>query len=186
MSNCFPIWKKNNQSCPYGISLPMDVTKQNNATIFNRASIIGSYVVIISVGIVIYQIWNSNLHIKYKYTLSATIPVIITFNELFFKRLFGYKRPIGSCNTSCGFPSGHALVSSYLAGISLILTKYSKTDQQKTYKILFAITSSLWFITIISRVGVKDHSIPQIIAGSVEGFLFSGLIYIYFINFYSK
>lgn len=24
MTNCFPIWKKNNQKCPYDISLPME------------------------------------------------------------------------------------------------------------------------------------------------------------------
>lgn len=178
MSHCHPKWSKKDIPCPYGKSLIMDVTKQNKATILNRVSILGSYVVIISVGIVYYQIWNSTLEKKYKYIISSTLPVIITFNELILKRFFKHKRPKGSCNTSCGFPSGHAVMSSYLSGLSLVLTKYSKSDQQKTYNTLFSITTIFWLITIISRVGVKDHSIQQVIAGSIEGFLFSSIVYV--------
>lgn len=181
MSSCYPKWKKDGNQCPYGKSLPMHVTKQTHATIFNRVSIIGSYVFILSAIIVLYQIWDSTLEIKYKCILTATYPLVIIINELIFKRILKIQRPEGSCNTTCGFPSGHAMTSSYLAGLSFVLIKYAKN--KKLYKVLFSIVLSLWLITCISRVGVKDHSIPQVIAGSLEGFAFSSIVYVIFKKF---
>lgn len=178
MSKCHPEWSKKNIPCPYGKSLILDVTKQKIPTIFNRVSIIGSYVVIISIVILHYQIWNSTLKKKHKYIINSTLPIIVILNELIIKRLFKHKRPVGSCNKSCGFPSSHAVISSYISGLSLVLTKYSKSEERKTSYILFSTTTILWLITIISRVGVKDHSFNQVIAGSIEGFLFSFITYI--------
>jgi membrane-associated phospholipid phosphatase len=181
MSFCYPKWKKDGKQCPYGTSLLMHVTKQTHTTLFNQASIIGSYVFVLSVVIVLYQIWDSTLKIKYKCILTATYPLVIIINELIFKRILKIQRPEGSCNTTCGFPSGHSVTSSYLAGLSFVLIKYAKN--KKLYKVLFAITVSLWLITCISRVGVKDHSIPQVIAGSIEGIVFSSVVYIIFKKF---
>lgn len=181
MTDCSPQWKKEGKQCPYGKSLPMQVTKQKKATIFNRLSITGSYVFILSAIIVNYQIWNSTLETKYKCILTATFPVVIIINEMLLKRILKIPRPVGSCNTTCGMPSGHSVTSAYLTGLSFMLIKYAK--DKKIYKVLFAIVALFWIFTCMSRVGVKDHSILQVVAGSLEGFSFAAIVYFIFKKF---
>jgi membrane-associated phospholipid phosphatase len=183
MSKCYPQWKLEGKKCPYGTKLPMSVTKAKNTTIFNYLSIIGSYLIFISVALFYYQIWSLPIERKYKFILGFSLPIVTTTNNI-LKKSFLIKRPDGSCSLSCGFPSGHSTTTAYIAGISIFLSNYTNSPKSKQiHKILSYTTIALWFITILSRVGNNDHSVGQVVAGSLEGFLFAYITYAILHNF---
>ena len=72
-------------------------------------------------------------------------------------------RPAGSCSSSCGMPSGHSFAA--ISTLTYIVIEYGTTANPGLILLAFAILLPVpW-----SRVQLHDHSISQVIVGSVLG-----------------
>jgi membrane-associated phospholipid phosphatase len=177
---CTPSWKKDGK-CPYGTKLPFDVTKPKKMTAVKMFYIVGSYIAVLSIGIVLYMLKGAQISTKKKIIIIVGMLIGIVVNEFVLKKMFKQSRPNGSCSVKCGFPSSHSVLTSMLVGVSCYLAKY-----QPNKKLGYSLTSfvaGLWLWTIISRVGLNDHSIFQVTAGSMVGGVWGAGIY-YLIDYY--
>lgn len=87
------------------------------------------------------------------------------------KYIFSESRPVGSCLSSCGMPSGH---STYAMGMfllliyDLVLAQHACAPGDSRANRAVVITVALVPVTW-SRWKIRDHSLAQIIAGGALG-----------------
>ncbi|KAF4673126.1 hypothetical protein FOL47_010972 [Perkinsus chesapeaki] len=107
---CEPEWYTNSSSvCPYGTLLIGGVTAPNNVGFFEAVSLIYGYCVYAAMlFMILIMLWRRGLR---EYSFVIFFLVIFVINELGWKHIVPQVRPVGSCNLSCGMPSGHSAVS---------------------------------------------------------------------------
>lgn len=91
------------------------------------------------------------------------------------KALVGQKRPEGSCQVSCGMPSGHTLVSiGFLVWAAIEVGRAPHSTRLRR-------VSSLTLLVVVflpvgwSRTLLKDHSWAQVIVGAVVGIIWGSV-----------
>lgn len=99
--------------CPFGRRLPGDVTwgraNHERAPFQNTIFICWSYVPFAVVALAVAEfLWKRGTR-ELQFVLF--IGAIVGVNEVFLKALAQERRPVGSCNFSCGMPSGHSTMS---------------------------------------------------------------------------
>lgn len=120
-----PAWlgDNKNQTCPFGISGPGDITIPNDLSFGSMVCVVYSYVVYVVGGGSILEalLLRSTRAIVWSVMMAS----MVACNELCFKALLAWPRPgydlrisavhdgdlQGSCNISCGAPSSHALIA---------------------------------------------------------------------------
>ena len=79
-------------------------------------------------------------------------------------------RPVGSCSSSCGMPSGHSFAA--ISTLTFLLLGYATASHPALILLAFA----LLFPVPWARVQLHDHSVSQVVIGSVLGFVW-GIIW---------
>lgn len=121
-SQCLPHWIHLPSGCPYGAHLPGDVTMPSNATALEEMAVLSSYVPYLTVVFLVVMLVIQRQGKTLKYLSFIAFTVIA--NELVLKKMFAEPRPgalgpvvtdklrkMGSCNVSCGMPSGHSTMA---------------------------------------------------------------------------
>jgi len=201
MSECAPYWYTDQSSvCPYGTYLFGDVTLPTSPTVFQYIALFyayAAYIVIAVLSVVLCRAttWHSR---KHWFAYLIFIGLCVGFNELLFKRLMRQARPgstglltdddgkhVGSCNTSCGMPSSHSLVSVGLMTLLIVDTAFRIVKplgcecvlfptgifSAQQFNVSFGIWTALLSPIPMSRVVLYDHSPAQVAVGSTLGFV---------------
>lgn len=120
---CEPYWYERHLTCPYGWSLPGDVTVPNDSGVFEYIAVAYSLVVFAVVGIAFLEFLFFRRGTR-QLSFLCFVGFIVVLNEGVVKQILRQPRPgasgeltddsgmhIGSCSHSCGMPSSHATMS---------------------------------------------------------------------------
>ncbi|SBT30534.1 phosphatase [Plasmodium ovale wallikeri] len=111
---------------------------------------------------------------KYLLYFSFIIPTQFTVNDLILKNILKINRPINSALNSYGMPSGHSCIGLSLLTFILLHLTEEKIDK---WSILTYISAVIILLPLPwSRVHIEDHTIYQVIFGSILG-AFIGTIF---------
>jgi len=206
-NGCSPTWKEKQEECPYGHLLPGHVTMPDFRSGWTYISVFYGYVPFLVALFLVLRF------LLYRGTSDILICIGIGLtsfiNETFLKNTIEQHRPgqvdqitvihkdkmynVGSCNVSCGMPSGHSATATIM--FILIVLDYfcltvCKKLEPRTFIIYFWIAFIICLPTPISRVILYDHSSEQAMAGTFVGILFS-MIWIsathwFHLNWYPK
>jgi len=100
---------------------------------------------------------------------SCWILVSIGLNELVFKQLLGSARPAGSCLTTNGMPSSHALISMGMCvWLVLEVLFHQCVEPAERAGCIVALLLALPPV-LPSRVALHDHSVAQVAVGGLLG-----------------
>eukprot|EP00929_Paragymnodinium_shiwhaense_P074259 TRINITY_DN37991_c0_g1_i1.p2 TRINITY_DN37991_c0_g1~~TRINITY_DN37991_c0_g1_i1.p2 ORF type:complete len:223 (+),score=34.27 TRINITY_DN37991_c0_g1_i1:64-732(+) len=171
---CAPQWAKGGQICPHGVlvALPLsDMTRHNNSTFLdNVANVYSAVPLVVIVLMVVALVARRGLR---ELLMFGLCPVIVDPVTVLLKMIFAQPRPIGSCMTSCGMPSGHSSASiSLLVYILLDLASRWKHGERTAAVMWQSIVAAVVLAPVPwSRVQLRDHSLQQVCAGSLLGAL---------------
>lgn len=111
----------------------------------------------------------------YRKTMTAASFIILfMFHHPFtslLKLIFRQNRPEGSCSNSCGMPSGHSFMA--ISTLTFILARFGSKRPLLSLVCLITLAPVPW-----ARVQLKDHSVSQVVVGSVLGFIW-GFIWLF-------
>lgn len=166
---CVPDWFREGKSCPYGVDagLPLSpMTWPHNPTWQHYiATFFSAMPFFMAFGIpMLFVLRRGTREIIGILLFWSMLPVM-----LLAKITLEMPRPLGSCLTSCGMPSGHALTAmGFFAWLTCeICFNPHLSSQQKR------IVTSLWGILLLpvgwSRTVLGDHSWAQVHVGSLLG-----------------
>ena len=192
-TECPPDWAVVNgtvdhdAACPFGTKLIGDVTLPLNAAGLDYLAVLYGEVVYLIPGAlsIFVLLWKRGSRELF-FCLFGFFLVVV--NELGLKRIWTQSRPMGSCNTSCGMPSGHSCISiGYLTWMLLeawgpsLFCFFRLRNQQHALRDRL-LWSAAWacFLAPIpwSRVHLLDHSLVQVGAGSGFGVGFALIWYL--------
>ncbi|CAA9986214.1 PAP2-like protein, putative [Plasmodium knowlesi strain H] len=103
------------------------------------------------------------------------IPTQLTINDIILKNILKMSRPIHSALQSYGMPSGHSSFSFSLLTFLILHLLEAKKDKWTIMACILAIILLLpipW-----SRVYIQDHTLYQVIFGSLLGFIIGVVFY---------
>jgi len=204
---CLPSWAReeaynNGEVCKYGVRLPFDVTWNDEVSeehpVLHFLAVCWSYVPIVVIALAVVRLlWNRGTR---EWQFLAFLGALTCANELAVKPLVSQQRPEGSCNMSCGMPSGHSAFSIGSLVLALLdawqrvrpmtraetascgprcaasawnLFPFVATSRISRPQFLcMAATSCVLLGPVpVSRVILKDHSVEQVIVGAAVGSL---------------
>jgi len=174
---CAPSWYAQRLQCPYGHSFKaVSLTWPNEDVGFLTFvaafySMVPFFVSIVSMLALLVRRGVSNVLVISFQVIAAGGVVII------LKHLFRQPRPIGSCLSSCGFPSGHATVTiGLLTWVVLEVALSGRWAKEKRRCVLVLVLAVMLLGPVgWSRTVLHDHSWKQVIAGSMVGIVVGAL-----------
>lgn len=182
-SSCAPAWSREGKPCPNGhnlwlpfagFTLPLDPTPTN--VVACLYSVLPFFAMCANVVLVVKKRRPREL-LWILYALSMSL-----FNEM-LQSAFKEPRPVESCLTSCGMPSGHSCYAVGLFVFILLWDSVSRSiddmetaqDNQPRRGRLTTILAIALLPIPWSRVHLGDHTVSQVIAGAVVGTLGAGV-----------
>ncbi|EER07244.1 hypothetical protein Pmar_PMAR020403 [Perkinsus marinus ATCC 50983] len=129
---CLPKWYVNsNSECPYGTHLAGDVTLPYNAGFLEGLSVMFGFVPYAAgIFFILITIWRRGLH---EYSIIIFGIIVVASNEYGWKNIADQARPVGSCCTSCGMPSSHAVITTALWTILALDFSYRVSQTPQGY-----------------------------------------------------
>merc|ERR1719272_1649704 len=98
-------------------------------------------------------------------------PCVLAVVMVVLKTIIAQKRPEGSCLTSCGMPSGHSMSSIGLLTF-LVCELVTRSSMDGVPREQLLVVLAIIFLPVPwSRVQLHDHSVAQVIAGSMVGLI---------------
>jgi dolichyldiphosphatase len=172
---CVPDWAKDGGSCPHGVLINVpgaQFTWPNQPTVLDGiAAFFSAMPFIITVGLICSLVYRRTVREVYILILS---PIIIGPVMAVLKFIISEIRPVGSCSTSCGMPSGHSMQS---IGIYVFLL-CELISRGMTSPYLIAVITLILVPVTWSRVQLRDHSLAQVAVGSAIGSLVAGVYFV--------
>ncbi|KAF4709857.1 hypothetical protein FOZ63_033775 [Perkinsus olseni] len=131
---CKPAWYVDSDSiCPFGEHLIGDITAPFNPDFFDGISIFYGYLLyVVEVMLILTMLWRRGSR---EYSLVLFIVVIFLLSEFGWKLAARQPRPVGSCNTTCGMPSSHAVRSVALWTILMFDVAYRAYQTEQGYSV---------------------------------------------------
>ncbi|KAF4709858.1 hypothetical protein FOZ63_033776 [Perkinsus olseni] len=131
---CAPAWYVDSDSiCPFGEHLIGDITAPTNPNFFDGISILYGYLIYAAILLVILMmLWRRGSR---EYSLVLFLIAVLLISEYGWKRIVGQPRPVGSCNTTCGMPSSHAVMSVALWTILMFDVAYRAYQTEQGYSV---------------------------------------------------
>ncbi|KOB63935.1 hypothetical protein PFHG_05297 [Plasmodium falciparum HB3] len=103
------------------------------------------------------------------------MPTQTLISDLFLKRIFKKPRPINSALPTYGMPSSH---SSFAIALLTFLLLHITEQKKDKWSIITYVIATLTLLPIPwSRVEVEDHTVLQVIVGSLVGIGFGFIFY---------
>ncbi|KAF4717516.1 hypothetical protein FOZ62_019440 [Perkinsus olseni] len=131
---CAPAWYVDSDSvCPFGEHLLFDITAPTNPNFFDGISILYGYLLFAAILLVIIlMLWRRGSR---EYSLVLFVIAVTLISEYGWKRIEQVEqpRPVGSCNTTCGMPSSHAVISVALWTILMFDVAYRAYQTEQGY-----------------------------------------------------
>eukprot|EP00933_Yihiella_yeosuensis_P028885 TRINITY_DN22661_c1_g4_i1.p1 TRINITY_DN22661_c1_g4~~TRINITY_DN22661_c1_g4_i1.p1 ORF type:complete len:265 (-),score=45.94 TRINITY_DN22661_c1_g4_i1:169-963(-) len=171
LGHCAPSWKVQAMECPYGHESGMlsgKFTWPVAPDLAQYAAMFYSFspVIMLFLPLVCFLVTRGVRELicmaYVGYAALVTLPL---------KAIVQQARPIGSCLTSCGMPSGHSMLGlGFFTWFAMeVFSKNQKSTQQKA--LLLAAAGVLLLPIPWSRVALHDHSLQQVIVGSCVGLI---------------
>ncbi|KAF4710115.1 hypothetical protein FOZ62_030331 [Perkinsus olseni] len=131
---CEPAWYVDSDSvCPFGEHLLFDITAPTNPNFFDGISILYGYLLFAAILLVIIMmLWRRGSR---EYSLVLFLIAVTLISEYGWKRIVEQPRPVGSCNTTCGMPSSHAVISVALWTILMFDVAYRAYQTEQGYSV---------------------------------------------------
>jgi len=180
--SCTPAWSVASAPCPYGSHFKLyasDFTWPHSAGLVDYLAMFYSSVPFL----LLIVIWILLIYYRGQRELATFVyfPLMAGIVCQTVKHLVMQIRPDGSCLTSCGMPSGHSNVAIGVATL-LLCELFSRDANPGIGKALPATFVILMLFPVPwSRVWLNDHSVPQVLVGSLLG-MASGVIYHVFLR----
>lgn len=173
--SCTPDWAAEDKPCPHGHSLGLPLSKftfptENPTFLTYIAAGYASAPFFLAIGFPVLFLWTRGtkeiLGTLY-FWLTAVLMVVL-------KSIIGGPRPAGSCQTSCGMPSGHTMESMAFFTWFLLEVVQSKLTSLRNKSLWLLLAGVLLLPVGWSRTVTLDHSWVQVIVGGAIG-VFLGL-----------
>jgi len=168
--SCIPAWSVAGRTCPHGSLIKLfasDFTWPNSVGPMEYIAMFYSSVPFLSLIVIVLLL----IYHRGQRELAAFVyfPVVTGFVSFTLKHLLQQIRPDGSCITSCGMPSGHAIMAIGVATVLLceLFSRDAITGIGKALPATFVLL--ILFPVPWSRVWLNDHSVPQVLVGSLVG-----------------
>lgn len=178
---CFPEWFVQERDCPYGRASNVPLAnftwpKDHSSWVAYIAAFYSLMPLLVGVGPALAFVWTRGTRelLAVVFFVFYVAPVVFIM-----KHIVADRRPEGSCLVSCGMPSGHALdCVSFLTWCALEIA-FSKTVNP-TRKICYVTALLAVFLPVgWSRIVLRDHSLRQVLVGTVIGALMGTSWYLF-------
>lgn len=179
---CVPVWMRNgteNLTCPFGreLAIPLAaLTVPEDLNLVNFVACCYSAVPFVATVANVILICKNRRPREANWLLCTTSASLL---HVVLKYGFSESRPVGSCLSSCGMPSGH---STYAVGMCFILLwdfvfarGACAPGDTKTKAVRAGLISLLLLPVTWSRYQIRDHTLGQILAGASLGLLCTAL-----------
>ncbi|CAK0907109.1 unnamed protein product [Prorocentrum cordatum] len=162
---CSPQWHVDGRSCPYGTKVALlgaSLTWPNSDQTFlvYLAAFYSTVPFGMGVGFLLLLLWRRGT----RELLALALLVLQSGILLLLKLAFGQPRPVGSCLTSCGMPSGHTMCT-------ITFLTWFAWEALPGHPAFLGASACVLLPVGWSRTVLRDHTWQQVAAGSVFGIL---------------
>jgi len=174
---CQPQWLSKGPECPYGTveGPPMGVytwPREDARSWIHYVAMFYSIVpFILAVGLPVVFLFTQGL----RELLAIAFFWMHKGFMMGFKHMAAQRRPVGTCLSSCGMPSGHSMVAAaFFAWI--VFEVGTARSIERARKAAYIAAAGMFFAPVAwSRVVLNDHSWAQVAVGTVSGIAYAAV-----------
>lgn len=187
-AQCTPAWYHNGVQCPYGTTPTLDwgldplqlsswtwPYQHDPLPLYLIAALYSSLEIVVGYGLIFFIFGRSTASLTFFAAYwGYKVPMV-----RLLKHMVESPRPLGTCLVSCGMPSGHSMFALmfFTLGALLLLTRAKPPSRMH-------VTGYIGLLALVllpmpwSRVQLGDHSIWQVIWGSVAGMVLGAMFFV--------